>query len=98
MTSRRSRIRKQFVTASSQARSICGSARLPRQLLGELLVGVLGGTAHQHLRQHARRRRLAREVLLAAEVNAAAAQGMPGFEKLAAITAKYGVTLDLPAA
>jgi len=33
-----------------------------------------------------------------AEVNAADAQGMPGFEKLAAITAKYGVTLEPPAA
>jgi hypothetical protein len=32
-----------------------------------------------------------------AEVSAAA-QGMPGFEKLAAITAKYGVTLSPPPA
>jgi hypothetical protein len=33
-----------------------------------------------------------------AEINAAAAQGMPDFEKLAAITAKYGVTLSPPPA
>jgi quercetin dioxygenase-like cupin family protein len=33
-----------------------------------------------------------------AELDAAFAKGMPGFEKLAAITAKYGVIIEQPAA
>lgn len=33
-----------------------------------------------------------------AELDAAAAEGMPGFERVAAITAKYGVIIEQPAA